>query len=211
MNGSPASTISTPTTANLLSTEQIDASCRVLLIPILSGLVWLFISSLLMLITSVKLHSPAILANCAWLTYGHTRPAANDAFVYGFASQAGLAVALWILCRLGRTTLVGIVPIAIGSIFWNLGVTLGLIGIFTGHTTGFDWLEFPECGLGGIFLRPTSSSAFADCSPFAAVAPLNYFRRNGTSSRPCFGFPGFTPPRGCCWFGSPFGVSCKSS
>ena len=146
MNGSPASSLSTPKAAGLLSTEQIDASCRVLLFPIFSSLVWLLGSSLLALITSVKLHSPAVLANCAWLSYGHTRPAANDAFVYGFASQAGLAVALWILCRLGRTTLVGIAPVAIGSLFWNLGVTLGVVGIFTGHSTGFDWLEFPSAG-----------------------------------------------------------------
>src|SRR6185312_4871135 len=96
---------------------QIDASCRVLLLPIVSALLWLLISSLFALITSVKLHSPGILANCAWLSYGHTRPAANDAFVYGFASQAGIAIALWLFCRLGRTALVGIAPIAIASIF----------------------------------------------------------------------------------------------
>ena len=125
---------------------RIDASCRVLLLPIVSALVWLLISSVFALITSVKLHSPGVLANCSWLTYGHTRPAANDAFVYGFASQAGLAVALWILCRLGRTTLVGIAPVAIGSIFWNLGVTIGVLGILTGHGTSFEWLEFPSAG-----------------------------------------------------------------
>src|SRR5436309_51938 len=75
-------------------------------------------SPLFALIATVKLHAPTVLANCTWLTYGHTRPAANDAFVYGFASQAGLAVALWILCRLGRTTLVGIIPVGIASVFW---------------------------------------------------------------------------------------------
>src|ERR1041385_7361952 len=108
MNGSTSSSVSTP---EPLSREelvaQIDHSCRVLLVPIVTALLWLFVGSLFALITSIKLHSPTVLANCAWLTYGHTRPSANDAFVYGFASQAGLAVALWILCRLGRTTLVG--------------------------------------------------------------------------------------------------------
>src|SRR5690349_14348810 len=106
MNGSTSSSVSTTLVSREQLVAQIDASCRVLLIPILSALVWLLIGSVFMLITSVKLHSPAVLANCAWLTYGHTRPIANDAFVYGFASQAGLAIALWILCRLGRTTLV---------------------------------------------------------------------------------------------------------
>src|SRR5688572_4094831 len=144
MNGSTSSSVSTPANAELVA--RIDASCRVLMLPIVSALVWLLVSSILALITSVKLHSPTVLADCSWLTYGHTRPAANDAFVYGFASQAGLAVALWILCRLGRTTLVGVAPIAVGSIFWNLGVTIGVIGILSGHTTGFDWLEFPSAG-----------------------------------------------------------------
>ena len=150
MNGSTSSPVSTPPPAESLSREdlvaRIDASCRVLLIPILGALAWLLGSSLLALVTSVKLHSPVVLANCAWLTYGHTRPAANDAFVYGFASQAGIAVALWILCRLGRTTLVGVVPIAIGSLFWNLGVGIGVLSILAGKTTGFDWLEFPSAG-----------------------------------------------------------------
>jgi cytochrome c oxidase cbb3-type subunit 1 len=144
MNGSTSSSVSTPT--NPEPVARIDSSCRVLLLPIVSALVWLLISSLFALITSVKLHSPTVLADCSWLTYGHTRPAANDSFVYGFASQAGLAVALWILCRLGRTTLVGIVPIAIGSLFWNLGVTIGIVAILSGNSTGFDWLEFPSAG-----------------------------------------------------------------
>jgi cytochrome c oxidase cbb3-type subunit I len=143
MNGSSAIPAS-PSREELVA--RIDSSCRVLLIPILSALVWLLLSSLFMLITSVKLHSPAVLANCSWLTYGHTRPVANDAFVYGFASQAGIAIALWILCHLGRTTLVGIVPVAIGSLFWNLGVTIGVVGILSGHSTGFEWLEFPSAG-----------------------------------------------------------------
>ena len=143
MNGS---TTPTASPSREEQAARIDSSCHVLMIPLVFSLVWLLISSLLALITSVKLHSPTVIANCSWLTYGHTRPAANDAFVYGFASQAGLAIALWILCRLGRNSLVGSGAIAVGSLFWNLGVGLGLLGIFTGHTTGFDWLEFPIAG-----------------------------------------------------------------
>jgi cytochrome c oxidase cbb3-type subunit 1 len=146
MNGSPSSPVSTPTVSRELLPAQTDASCRVLLIPIFCSLKWLLVSSLFALVTSVKLHSPAILANCAWLGYGHTRPAGNDAFVYGFASQAGLALMLWLLCRLGRTALVGTAAVGIASVFWNLGVLIGIVGILTGHTTGFDWLEFPRAG-----------------------------------------------------------------
>ncbi len=143
MNGS---TTSAASAGREDQSSRVDSSCHVLMIPIVFSLVWLLTGSLLALLTSVKLHSPGVLANCTWLTYGHTRPAGNDAFVYGFASQAGLAIALWILCRLGRTTLVGAGAIGIGTLFWNLGVGIGLVGIFTGHTTGFDWMEFPIAG-----------------------------------------------------------------
>ena len=150
MNGSPSSTASQGSpVASVLPGElsaSLDASCRVLLLPLVGSLGWALLASILSLITSVKLHSPNVLADCSWLTYGHTRPAANDAFVYGFASQAGLALALWLLCRLGRTTLVGALPVVIASLFWNVGVAIGLVGIFTGHSTGFEWLEFPVAG-----------------------------------------------------------------
>src|SRR5436190_2572487 len=116
MNGSTPSSVSTPTVSPSDLVARIDASCRVLLLPIVSALVWLFLSSLFALVTSVKLHSPALFANCAWLSYGHTRPAANDAFVYGFASQAGLAIGLWLICRLGRTTLAGSAGVMAGSV-----------------------------------------------------------------------------------------------
>ena len=150
MNGSTSSTASQGSPVASVPPGElpasIDASCRVLLLPIVGALGWALVSSILALITSVKLHSPAVLADCSWLTYGHTRPAANDAFVYGFASQAGIAIALWILCRLGRTTLVGSLPVAIASVFWNVGVAFGLVGILSGHSTGFEWLEFPVAG-----------------------------------------------------------------
>ena len=81
MNGSTSSSVSTTPAAP--TSACIDASARVLLLPIVSSLVWLVVSSVLALIASVKLHSPTVLADCSWLTYGHTRPAANDAFVYG--------------------------------------------------------------------------------------------------------------------------------
>src|SRR5207244_3485955 len=34
--------------------------------------------------------------------------------------------------------------LAIAIAFWNLGVTLGMLGIFAGGSTGFEWLEMPR-------------------------------------------------------------------
>ena len=85
---------------------QIDASCRLpLVVLFLSAAVWLVIGSAFALIASIKFHAPGFLADSAWLTYGRVRPAGLNCLLYGFCLQAGLGVALWMLARLGRTTL----------------------------------------------------------------------------------------------------------
>ena len=72
------------------------------------------------------------------------RPAFIDALVYGFASQAGLAAALWMLARLGRNLLQGPLFIFSATLFWNLGVFMGIAGILAGDSTGYELLEFPR-------------------------------------------------------------------
>src|ERR1043165_8180558 len=86
-----------------------------LVVLFLSAGVWLGISSLLGLIASLKFHMPGLLANLAWLTYGRVRPAANDAFLYGFCLQIALGVSLWLISRLGRAHLVPPLPTMIGA------------------------------------------------------------------------------------------------
>ena len=128
-----------------LSAAEVDASCRrALLLLFVSGAIWLVLGIFLALISSIKLHAPGFLAGPAWLTLGRVRPAAMNAILYGFASQAGLGVLLWLFCRLGRMRLLFQPTLLIGIAFWNLGVTLGIIGILAGDTTGFEWLEMPS-------------------------------------------------------------------
>lgn len=127
------------------SPAEIDASCRgPLLLMFGSAVLWVVLASVFGLLASVKLHSGEFLAHCPWLTYGRLYPAFTNTFLYGFAIQAGLATALWILCRLGRTTLQGPGVTTVGAIFWNLGVTVGLVGILAGYNTGFEWIEMPR-------------------------------------------------------------------
>src|SRR5881396_3599207 len=86
-----------------LTPAQIDASCRwPLLLLFGSGVCWLVLGTVLSLIVSIKLHAPGFLADYSWLTLGRVRPAAMNAFLYGFASQVGIGVLLWLMCRLGR-------------------------------------------------------------------------------------------------------------
>src|SRR5438552_15143788 len=119
-----------------LDAPEIDASCRgPLLFLFLSGMIWLVLGLLLALIASTELHAPGLFANVAWLTFGRLRPAAMNAILYGFASQTALGVLLWMICRLGGVRLVLQTMIVIAAAFWNLGVTLGVIGILGGHST----------------------------------------------------------------------------
>src|SRR5882724_11297817 len=80
----------------------IDAHARwPLLLMFASALAWLLVSSVLALVTSVQVHTPTFLSDCAFLTYGRAQALQETAFVYGWLANAGLALGLWILARLG--------------------------------------------------------------------------------------------------------------
>jgi cytochrome c oxidase cbb3-type subunit I len=133
-------------------TNQIDASLRMpLLLLFGDAAIWLVVSSLLALAASLNFHMPDMFGDCPWMTYGRLQPAADDALLYGFCIPAGLGVALWIFARLGRTPLRGAMVPVVAAHLWNLGVLVGLIGIFVGDSTGFAWLEFPRGGSAILF------------------------------------------------------------
>ncbi|HEY9172474.1 MAG TPA: cbb3-type cytochrome c oxidase subunit I [Verrucomicrobiae bacterium] len=144
MNASPASAPLNATDRASVTTAELDASCRWPLMALLGGAAfWLFVSSVFALIASIKFHGPDFLADHAWLTYGRVRPAAWNALIYGGAMPAGLAVALWMLARLGGAKLSQPLLAFAGAKLWNLGVLAGVLAILAGGSTGFEWLEFP--------------------------------------------------------------------
>jgi cytochrome c oxidase cbb3-type subunit I len=133
------------TNASSAEVTAIDTQARgPLLLLIGSGVVWLVVSGILALVTSIQLHTPHFLADCSWFTYGRVQALRETAFVYGWAANAGLAIALWILGRLGGYPLRALNWAVIGSLFWNLGVTAGLVGIATGDMTSFSLLQLPR-------------------------------------------------------------------
>ncbi len=139
-------------TVNENSTNQIDASTRVPLLVLFGGAaLWLVVGSLLALAASLTFHMPDKFGDCPWITYGHLQPAADDALLYGFCIPAGLGVALWIFARLGQAPLRGQLVPVVAAHLWNLGVLVGLVGIFAGDSTGFAWLEFPRGGSALLF------------------------------------------------------------
>jgi cytochrome c oxidase cbb3-type subunit 1 len=108
-----------------------------------SGAAWLAVSILLGIIASAKVHSPGLLSSCAWLTYGRVFPAHLNALVYGWGMQAAFAVIIWLMARLSRKECTMTGTILTAGHLWNLGVSLGIIGILSGNGTGIPWLEFP--------------------------------------------------------------------
>jgi len=136
---------SAPVPANLATTvSEIDFSCRLpLLVLFISAAKWLVIGWVFELIASIKFHSPAFLADYSWLTYGRVHAAFANSLTYGFCIQAGLGVVLWLLAQLGSTKLAQRWLVTVGAILWNLGVTVGVIGILIGDSTGFVDLEMP--------------------------------------------------------------------
>jgi cytochrome c oxidase cbb3-type subunit 1 len=141
-------TSTTSSASDSISTAEIDASCRVPLFTLfVSGAVWLVVASVFGLIASIKFHAPGFLSNCALLTYGRVHPIATNALVYGFAVQAGLGVALWIIARMGGAKVAQPWLIALGGKLWNFGLTIGVIGILAGDSTGFENLEIPRYGV----------------------------------------------------------------
>jgi cytochrome c oxidase cbb3-type subunit 1 len=122
----------------------IDTQARwPLLILIVGALKWLVIAGVLSLIASIQLHSPAFMADLAVFTHGRVVAMAETAFVYGWAANAGLALALWILGRLGGEPLRALNWTVIGTYAWNLGVLIGVVGIAIGDGTSFSSLQMP--------------------------------------------------------------------
>src|SRR6266571_2200063 len=125
-SSSPMVTAAAPSVPPVAPAE-IDASCRVpVLFLFACAAFWVVTASVFALIASLKLHVPDLLADCPWFTYDRVQAAQMNALIYGFAGQAALGVALWMIARLGRTLLVQPGYVVVGAILWNAGVKLGI-------------------------------------------------------------------------------------
>jgi cytochrome c oxidase cbb3-type subunit 1 len=127
----------------MLTADRVEATLRFPVIMFLSSAVfWLTAGSFLGCLAAWKLVVPSLLDGSAWLTYGRIQPAAENALIYGWASQAGIGLGLWLLARLGRTALGSERLLVAAGPFWNLGVLLGVCSILAGDGHAFRGLEF---------------------------------------------------------------------
>jgi cytochrome c oxidase cbb3-type subunit 1 len=176
------------TNAGSAEVTPIDTQARgPLLLLLVAGVAWLVVSGFLALIASIQLHSPHFLADCSWFTVGRTQALRDTAFIYGWGANAGLAIALWILGRLGGYPLRGLNWAVVGTCFWNLGIAAGMAGIATGDMTGFSFLQLPRyvlpllvvayaaIGLSGVLAWSGRRSDGMYASQWYAVAALFLF------------------------------------
>lgn len=129
--------------ANLDRVAQIDRSLRspVALLA-LAAVLWLVVGSLLALVAALKLHLPGFL-NTEVLTFGRVRALQQVALGYGWSFNAALAVALWLMHRLGRVELRNGWVAVLGTVGWNLALVIGASAVAAGRMTGADWLQLP--------------------------------------------------------------------
>lgn len=125
--------------------RAIDASCRG---PVLwffgLAIFWLFIGTSLGLIASIKLHTSWFLANTSWLTFGRVRPAHLNLVALGWGFNVGMGVCIWLMCRLSRVQLSYPRMLYVAIVSFNIGITIGLIGVLSGYSAGVEWLEQPQ-------------------------------------------------------------------
>lgn len=129
----------------LVERVGIDESCRrPLVFWYASAVFWLMLGTAFALLASFKLHSPWVLANTPWLTFGRVRPAHLSAVAFGWGGMAGLATSVWLMCRLCRVPLRYPVIITLAGVIWNIGMVIGIVAVLSGYSTGIEWIEFPS-------------------------------------------------------------------
>lgn len=131
-------------TADAIRRAEIDRSLRhPVMFFFTSGAAWLAVAILLGIISSAKVHSPDFLGGCSWLTYGRVQPAHMNALIYGWGCQAAFGALVWLMARLSRQECRAAGLILTAGHVWNFAVTLGVIGILAGNSTGIPWMEMP--------------------------------------------------------------------
>lgn len=161
-------------------TADIDASTRVPVMLMAGASVkWLILSLVAGGISTLKLHMPGLLASYPALTYGRLVALQDSVFIFGFASQAAMAIGLWLICRLGATVLIGRGAATIAALIWNLGVLLGSIAILAGGLQPYEHLQFPQGIVATLFLAYLI---------YGVSALLTFANRNESSIYPSLWF-----------------------
>ena len=151
-----------PLTVSRAELSRIDASTRApALFFLISSVLWLLAGTAFALISSFKMHNPEFMGDAEWLTFGRARTAHLNTVIYGWSVNAAFAVAFWLMARLSRSVLRHPTLLFVAGAFWNIGVSIGVIGILRGDTTSIEWLEMPPYATPLLFVAYAFVGAWA--------------------------------------------------
>ncbi|MFP4068863.1 MAG: cbb3-type cytochrome c oxidase subunit I [Opitutales bacterium] len=124
--------------------SEIDGSIRsAALFFVISSVFWLLAGTVFALIVAYKAHEPSFLGAHEFLTFGRMRSAHLNAMALGWGSNIIFAVGLWMMARLCRSPIRHGGMLLIAGVLWNIGLTIGVLGIVFGDITSVEWLEIP--------------------------------------------------------------------
>lgn len=154
---------------------------RQIRLPILvffgSALFWLVVASGLWLLAAAQSYAPNAwwaIPGVPWLAFGRIFPAFLNAFVYGWASLAGIGIAIWILTRFGSAPVHGGSLAVWAGILWNVGLVAGIIGILGGGGTGRELLEISPAAAFSILLALVIIAVWAMMIFWSRQATLSF-------------------------------------
>jgi cytochrome c oxidase cbb3-type subunit 1 len=130
---------------NSSGTSAIDNSLKApVLVYMLSGLKWLIFASVLGYLASWKSHNQEFLNSWEFLTTGRVQAVYTASFVYGFGCNLAFATGIWLTSRLSGVAIRYNLVLIIAAVFWNVALTIGVVGIFMGDLQVFEYLELPS-------------------------------------------------------------------
>ncbi|WP_094551516.1 cbb3-type cytochrome c oxidase subunit I [Rubricoccus marinus] len=118
----------------------------------LTAVFWLLVGTTFALIASFKFQYPDWMGETAAMTFGRVRPAHLNTMIWGWISPAGVAIAVWLWGRLLKTEVRHVWALNVSWVLWNIGVTVGTVGILAGYSQGIEWVEMPLAAF--VFLVP---------------------------------------------------------
>ncbi|MCB1123181.1 MAG: cbb3-type cytochrome c oxidase subunit I [Verrucomicrobiae bacterium] len=134
----------TETSLNSSGSSAIDDSLRApVFVYLTAALKWLVFASIFGYIASWKSHNQEFLNGCVFLTVGRVQAVATAALIYGFGCNMAFMVGLWLMARLSGAPVSKNFYLIIAGIFWNVALTVGIVGIFMGDLRAFELLELP--------------------------------------------------------------------
>lgn len=152
--------------------SEVDASMRVpAMLFLVSAVLWLMAGTLFAIIAAIKATNPQFLGHTEWLTFGRVRSAHLNAMIYGWGNNVIFAIAPWIMGRLCRARIRHTSILLIAGVFWNIAVSVGILGILKGDMVGVEWLEMPG------YITPLVAIAYALAGVWVVVAFR--WRQNG--------------------------------